>query len=110
MGLAESSAAALWMPLRTVACICVLSPGVGGRLFSHGQVAVSEAITYCMCAFGMSYLIPRFPFGMLSRAAPLPLCRRGPEASPRGAGAGARPARVRTGTTPVVSTGLACGR
>ena len=41
--------------------------GVGS---SHGQVAVSKAIT-SMCAFGMSYLILRFPFEMLSRAAPL---------------------------------------
>lgn len=70
MGLAESSAPVLWMPLKTVACIYVLSLGVGGGgVSSHCQVAVSKVITY-MCAFGMSSLILRFPFGMLSRAAP----------------------------------------
>ena len=69
MGLAES-APVLWMPLKTVACITFYRWGSRGRLSSHGLVAVSKVITYYMCAFGMSSLILRFPFGMLSRAAP----------------------------------------
>lgn len=57
------------MQLKTAACIYILSMGVGGwGVSSHGQVAVSKAIT-SMCAFGMSSLILRFPFGMLSRVA-----------------------------------------